>query len=34
MQTLLINRYEYVRSTYIPKAGGTSSSADLNIRIN
>ena len=34
MQTLLINRYEYVRSTYIPKGGGSGSNADLNIRIN
>ena len=33
MQTLLINRYDYVRSTYIPKGGGSNSS-DLNIRIN
>jgi hypothetical protein len=24
MQTLLINRFDYVRSTYIPRAGGTS----------
>ena len=34
MQTLLINRYEYIRSTYIPKGGGSGSNADLNIRIN
>jgi len=33
MQTLLINRFDYVRSTYIPKGGGSGSS-DLNIRIN
>lgn len=33
MQTLLVNRFEYVRSTYIPKIGYTSS-ADLSIRIN
>lgn len=32
MQTLLVNRFEYVRSTYIPKIGYTSS-ADLSIRI-
>lgn len=24
MQTLLINRFDYVRSTYVPRAGGTS----------
>ena len=33
MQTLLVNRFEYVRSTFIPKIGYTSS-ADLSIRIN
>jgi len=33
MQTLLINRFEYVRSTYIPRTG-KSASADLNIRVN
>ena len=33
MQTLLVNRFEYVRSTFIPRVGYTSS-ADLNIRIN
>ena len=33
MQTLLINRFEYVRSTYIPRVGN-SASADLNIRVN
>ena len=33
MQTLLVNRFEYVRSTFIPKVGYTSS-ADLSIRVN
>jgi len=33
MQTLLVNRFEYIRSTFIPKIG-YSSSADLSIRIN
>ena len=33
MQTLLVNRFEYVRSTFIPKVGYTSS-ADLSIRGN
>jgi len=33
MQTLLINRFEYIRSTFIPKVGYTSS-ADLSIRVN
>ena len=32
MQTLLVNRFEYVRSTFIPKIGYTST-ADLSIRI-
>jgi len=33
MQTLLINRFEYIRSTFIPKTGYTST-ADLSIRVN
>ena len=33
MQTLLINRFEYIRSTFIPKVGYTST-ADLSIRVN
>ena len=33
MQTLLVNRFEYVRSTFIPKIGYTST-ADLSIRVN
>mgnify|MGYP003140784247 FL=1 len=33
MQTLLVNRFEYVRSTFIPKVGYTST-ADLSIRVN
>ena len=33
MQTLLVNRFEYIRSTFIPKMG-YSSSADLSIRVN
>jgi len=33
MQTLLVNRFDYVRSTFIPKVGYTSS-ADLSIRVN
>ena len=33
MQTLLVNRFEYIRSTFIPKVGYTSS-ADLSIRVN
>ena len=32
MQTLLVNRFEYIRSTFIPKIGYTST-ADLSIRI-
>ena len=32
MQTLLVNRFEYVRSTFIPKIGYTSS-ADLSVRV-
>ena len=32
MQTLLVNRFEYIRSTFIPKIGNTST-ADLSIRI-
>ena len=33
MQTLLVNRFEYIRSTFIPKTGYTST-ADLSIRVN
>ncbi len=33
MQTLLVNRFEYIRSTFIPKIGYTST-ADLSIRVN
>ncbi len=33
MQTLLVNRFEYVRSTFIPKVGYTST-ADLSVRVN
>ena len=33
MQTLLVNRFEYIRSTFIPKTGNTST-ADLSIRVN
>ena len=33
MQTLLINRFEYIRSTFIPKTGYTST-ADLSIMVN
>ena len=32
LQTLLVNRFEYIRSTFIPKIGYTST-ADLSIRI-
>ena len=32
MQTLLINKFEYLRSTFIPRAGNTF--ADLNIRVS
>ena len=32
MQTLLVNRFEYIRSTFIPKIGYTSS-ADLSVRV-
>ena len=32
MQTLLVNRFEYVRSTFIPKIAYTSS-ADLSVRV-
>ena len=32
MQTLLVNRFEFIRSTFIPKIGYTST-ADLSIRI-
>ena len=34
MQTLLINRFDYVRSTYIPQSGSGSNSSTLNIRVN
>ena len=34
MQTLLINRFDYVRSTYIPQSSGASNSATLNLRVN
>ena len=34
MQTLLINRFEYIRSTYIPQSGSGSNSSTLNIRVN
>ena len=33
MQTLLVNRFEYMRSTFIPKVGYTST-ADLSVRVN
>ena len=33
MQTLLVNRFEYIRATFIPKTGYTST-ADLSIRVN
>tara|TARA_R100000234_G_scaffold68068_1_gene41631 strand:- start:1186 stop:2121 length:936 start_codon:yes stop_codon:yes gene_type:complete len=32
MQTLLINKFEYLRSTFIPRSGNTF--ADLNIRVS
>ena len=32
MQTLLINRFEYVRSTYIPRTG-YSNTADIPLRL-
>ena len=34
MQTLLINRFDYVRSTYIPQSGSGSNSSSLNLRVN
>ena len=34
MQTLLINRFDYIRSTYIPQSSGASNSATLNLRVN
>ena len=34
MQTLLINRFDYVRSTYIPQSGSGSNSSTLNLRVN
>jgi len=34
MQTLLINRFDYIRSTYIPQSSGASNSATLNIRVS
>ena len=34
MQTLLINRFDYVRSTYIPQSGSGSNSSTLNIRVS
>ena len=33
MQTLLVNRYEYVRSTFIPKVG-YSTASDFSFRVN
>ena len=33
MQTLLVNRFEYIRSTYIPNAGHQSTS-NLTVRIS
>ena len=32
MQTLLVNRFQYVRSTFIPKTGYTSK--QINARLN
>ena len=34
MQTLLINRFDYVRSTYIPQSGSGSNSSTLNLRVS
>ena len=34
MQTLLINRFDYVRSTYIPQSGSSSNSSTLNLRVS
>ena len=34
MQTLLINRFDYIRSTYIPQSSGASNSATLNLRVS
>ena len=34
MQTLLINRFDYVRSTYIPQSGSGSNSSTLSLRVN
>ena len=34
MQTLLINRFDYVRSTYIPQSSGASNSSTLNLRVS
>ena len=34
MQTLLINRFDYVRSTYIPQTGSGSNNSTLNLRVS
>ena len=34
MQTLLVNRYDYVRSTYIPQSNSGSRSTTLNLRVS
>jgi hypothetical protein len=34
MQTLLINRFDYIRSTYIPQSSSASNGSTLNVRVN
>ena len=34
MQTLLVNRFDYIRSTYIPKSSGASNTSTLNLRVS
>ena len=34
IQTLLVNRFDYVRSTYIPQSGSGSNSSTLNLRVS
>ena len=34
MQTLLINRFDYIRSTYIPQSSGASNTSTLNLRVS
>jgi len=34
MQTLLVNRFDYIRSTYIPQSSGASNTSTLNLRVS